>query len=655
MSPPTNSSSIDYRQSLLKIISSLKYLQDLSQELNLTNLVEIISKSLNRIENNYFKIVVLGDFNRGKSTFINALLGQEILPSDILATTATPSRIIYSLTPAAKVAFKDGSAQEIEILELSNYVTKLTSESEATAAKIKEAIVYYPIPYCQNNVEIIDTPGLSDDEAMTNVTYNMINQCDLVIMVISAQSPFSISEGEFFTNTLLENGINHVLFVVNRIDAFPSHEDAIKVISLIKNRIQKCIKDWVEQQLNPPDNLRKIGNFKIFGISAFEALQAKQSRNQKLLAKSLFGHFEYALKTLINQQRGLIQLEITNNRVINWSQEILKIILEQESILKQKQLKFNVSSKSINNEITCLIRLLSEILQSINVTLTSIKQQINTSYFQLENNLKQISKQIIESSILNINEEKNLAERVSNYLQTATIELANKIQSETEQALSTAWLRVKNFIDLFEKDIPQLNNAISHLGASETINKKAIDNIRYKLNKSLEILNQKQLINLSLSFSSKSEIFVFTKEASGIATTTGATIGLSLLGPLGGVIGGYIGAAVGDNMRKEKFKENYLPQVIAEIDNQLRLMNVNQAVKSYVYQASSGLEEVQILLMNEVKPILDNIQNQIVENYAKLETKIMVEQQEISHKKEKVNQVLDDAKKLSEKFCLLRV
>jgi phosphoserine aminotransferase len=59
--------------------------------------------------------------------------------------------------------------------------------------------------------------------------------------------------------------------------------------------------------------------------------------------------------------------------------------------------------------------------------------------------------------------------------------------------------------------------------------------------------------------------------------------------------------------------------------------------------------------MKEVKAILDNIQNQMVENYAKIGTKIMVEQQEISHKKEKVNQVLDDAKKLSEKFCLLRV
>ena len=63
MSLPTSSSSIDYRQSLLRIISSLKYLKDLSQELNLTNLVEIISESLNRIENNSFKIVVLGDFN----------------------------------------------------------------------------------------------------------------------------------------------------------------------------------------------------------------------------------------------------------------------------------------------------------------------------------------------------------------------------------------------------------------------------------------------------------------------------------------------------------------------------------------------------------------------------------------------------------------
>lgn len=654
MSQPTNSSSIDYRQSLLKIISSLKYLQNLSQELNLTNLVEIISEYLNRIENNSFKIVVLGDFNRGKSTFINALLGQEILPSDILATTATPSRIIYSLKPAAKVVFKDSSEQEIEILELSNYVTKLTLESEATAAKIKEAIVYYPLPYCQNNVEIIDTPGLSDDEEMTNVTYTMVTQCDLVIMVISAQSPFSISEGEFFTNTLLENGINHVLFVVNRIDVFPSSEDVIKVIGLIKNRIQKSIKEWAEQQLNPPNNLRKIGNFKIFGISAFEALQAKQSRNQKLLAKSLFVNFEYALKTLINQHRGLIQLEVTNNRIINWSQEMMKIILEQESMLKQKQLKFNVSSKSINNEITLLIRLLSEVIQSINVTLTNIKQQITTSYFQLENNLKQMSKYIIESSVLNINEEKNLAERVSNYLQTATIELSNKIQSETEQALSTAWLQVKDFIDLFEKDIPQLN-AINHLGSSETINKKAIDNIRDKLNKSLEIFNQKQLINLSLSFSSKSEIFVFTKEANGLATAAGATIGFFLLGPLGVTVGGTLGAALGDNMRNEKFKENYLSQVIAEIDNQLRLMNVNQSVNSYVYQACYGLEEVQNFLMKEVKPILDNIHSQMVGDYAKIETKIMVEQQEISHKKEKVNQVLEDAKKLSEKFCLLRV
>ncbi|NJL10315.1 MAG: dynamin family protein, partial [Calothrix sp. SM1_7_51] len=180
-----------------------------------------------------FTIAVFGEFNRGKSTFINALLGQEILPSDILATTATLSKIIYSPTIGAKICFKDDSQQEIDVYQLANYVTQLTEDSVAIATKIKEAVIYYPVAYCQNNIEIIDTPGLSDNVEMTNITSAIINQCDLGIMVISAQSPFGISEGNFLTNTLLANGIYNILFVVNQIDVF-SRKDANKIINLIK-------------------------------------------------------------------------------------------------------------------------------------------------------------------------------------------------------------------------------------------------------------------------------------------------------------------------------------------------------------------------------------------------------------------------------------
>ena len=124
-----------------------------------------LDEELERIKTKKYNVAVVGEFRRGKSSLINALLGLPVLPADATPTTATVNRITYGAEPSVTIHYKDGSQKNLDSLEeLPNYVTKLSAEREAVAKTVREAVVEYPIVICQNHVDIIDTPGLSDDE-----------------------------------------------------------------------------------------------------------------------------------------------------------------------------------------------------------------------------------------------------------------------------------------------------------------------------------------------------------------------------------------------------------------------------------------------------------------------------------------------------------
>lgn len=198
---------MDHKKMVMTLVTDLKKLQDFSQNLKLDKSVVLIDEILKRIETQVFSIAIVGEFRRGKSTFINTLIGKDILPSDILPTSATLNRVTYGVKPAVKILFKDGHEEEIPIDKLSDYVTKLTPESEKTAGTIQESIVYYPVPYCQNNIDIIDTPGLNDEQGMTDITVSVLPQVDTAILVIASHAPLSEVERDFVENKLLTNDL----------------------------------------------------------------------------------------------------------------------------------------------------------------------------------------------------------------------------------------------------------------------------------------------------------------------------------------------------------------------------------------------------------------------------------------------------------------
>jgi ribosome biogenesis GTPase A len=105
-----------------------------------------------------FNLVVMGQFKRGKSTFINALLGADIVPTAIVPLTSIVTLLCFGPQPKATVHFLDGRREETAIAEIQRYVTE--KENPQNRLNVKEVEVFYPCAHLKDGVRIIDTPGV---------------------------------------------------------------------------------------------------------------------------------------------------------------------------------------------------------------------------------------------------------------------------------------------------------------------------------------------------------------------------------------------------------------------------------------------------------------------------------------------------------------
>src|SRR5579863_3008261 len=111
-----------------------------------------------RISEGRFYVACVGQFKRGKSTLINALIGEPVLPTGFIPVTAVPTVIRFGEQLTARVRLLDGSWNEIPVSELKQYVTEELNPENRKGVQGAEAFV--PSPLLSSGMCIVDTPGL---------------------------------------------------------------------------------------------------------------------------------------------------------------------------------------------------------------------------------------------------------------------------------------------------------------------------------------------------------------------------------------------------------------------------------------------------------------------------------------------------------------
>jgi GTPase SAR1 family protein len=300
-----------YNRSLIRVAAGLSAVVQIAERVGATTAAEAARTALDHLERGTFIVAVVGEFKRGKSTFINALLGQEVLPADVLPTTAVVNRIVYGREPSCTLRLADGAEQSVPIGELADYVTKLTAEAASRAASVIEAVVAFPTLLCQNNIQVVDTPGLGDEAAMTARTMAVLPTADAAIMLVSALSPFAQSEQGLLRELLKTVPAERVFIVMNQIDLLPGEAQVARVLVLIESRAGAV--------------LREIGadKIRVVALSALDALEAKMQRDHARFTASRFAAFEELLEEYLARDRGFATLQRAANALAVSSQELL--------------------------------------------------------------------------------------------------------------------------------------------------------------------------------------------------------------------------------------------------------------------------------------------------------------------------------------------
>lgn len=344
-----------YQDMVIQMNTDLEGVAKICEQLHLEEAQKGIVESAEHLRKNIFSVGIVGEFKRGKSTVINALLGEDILPSDIQPCSASLNRVTYDMKPRVEVLFKDKTRKEVPVNEMVSYVTKLTKEAKQISANVEEARLYYPCQYCKNGVEIIDTPGLNDDDNMTAITLSVIPQLDASIMVISPLAPFSQYEEEFLRSKLLTSDLGRVMFVINMMDLV-DEDDQEKVLDYLKERIGENILGKVESTYGRESQefvefKKKVGDLKLYPVSSKKALKGKMKGNEKMIQESGYPDFEEALETFLTEERGAIVVQVPVNRVKNTIREIRDAIEMRFSALNMTHQEFEEKNKETVDKI----------------------------------------------------------------------------------------------------------------------------------------------------------------------------------------------------------------------------------------------------------------------------------------------------------------
>lgn len=335
---------------------------------------------IGKIGQTNFKVVVIGKFSTGKSSLINTLLGEDVLPDSLSPCTAYINEIVYGEEKQATIYFKHplpenwaGFVQNESVKEhiqkhcagkVPEYVIPLEDLADCVTipwdedsddvydektdfdiSPFEKAVIQYPCALCKNGIEIIDSPGLDESQDRTEIVDKYLNKVDAVIYVMTNIATGGDSDKEIIDKYLTQNDIKNVFFVCN----------------LFGIPVQKAQKQLFGR-------LKKVfGDKTLLGERGIHLVNIRDMRNTGVT------EFENALADYLNNEKGKAQLTA-------YVEQLTKIDTAIRDEAKNFACVGDVRLEAINNEIADLKERIAKaqgLLQSSQASVEEIKAAID--------------------------------------------------------------------------------------------------------------------------------------------------------------------------------------------------------------------------------------------------------------------------------------
>jgi hypothetical protein len=389
-----------YRQQLDKYCYQVFQIIQECQNHNLlpNTLINEMSTVSKKIQSQRFRLAVVGEFSQGKSTLLNALLGEEIQPVRAIPCSGAVTVLKYGTQKRVICRYKDGRSEEIAFEE---YKVKATISKEAALehrsdelaqSNIEEIIFEHPeLALCKNGVEIVDSPGLNEHPQRTAITQKILTDTDAAIFLTNAMRLLPEKEKELLhdvryqlNNSSKKEPADNLFVLVNFMDNLDTQED----VQDVKQRLESFVKKenlLVFKEIN-----------RVHYISAKTALKSIQNGNNDEYLQS-FQMFTQSLEKFLTLERGTLKI----NRAVNDITQVITKCLDSLDIVEESldgKIKLSATGKQeilekIGEASGCDIRIYNLVEEKKQLVIEETKKSWEEWNKGLENRILQKSKQ----------------------------------------------------------------------------------------------------------------------------------------------------------------------------------------------------------------------------------------------------------------------
>ncbi len=487
----------------------------------------IIGDFIEMLNKEEFSIVIVGEFSVGKSTFLNALMGEKILPSYSDETTATVTFLRHVNKAGNKqkgtVYYADGSNEDIDSIEtdvISRYVS--TRSDIPVAATVNHLDLFLNSSFLDGNITLVDTPGLNGTaDGHREITEAQIMKSNVCLFMFSADRPGGKSEFEFLSQ--IKTKANKIIFVLNKIDQIKNNENE-SYEKVTENMLKNFGKIFPDASDIP----------EFWCVSSYQALAARSSTpvsyrgrssssfsmqdKQKLLKMSRMEEFEDGLWNFITEG------EKARNTLIT---PILRATKMVDETLKNLELECSIYESAVDNDDAQQI--VDELNQKISETelrMEKLKSRIfadievckrNSLEFALTKVRLFKGRQLANLESFQTTEElidleKSLPSIINNGVSAATFELKEKLMTDISNCVAKYLPDIAESVRIlisdyefnicpdcqyfqtensFELGIEQYQDSVNRTNAEINVIQEELDNLSVQYIKAIKIEKEK--------------------------------------------------------------------------------------------------------------------------------------------------------------------